>query len=494
MHSKLSINIKSFGVGLAALLTAFSPITVNAAQSSGKTSGSITNTIQTSACTGTQKVSGMDASVFAQITPDHAGTIVCSKSDGFKTAVTGSDDVNNVHWVAWYKEKLKDEIDHTQTNGNYFGFPKDKVIAWKEYEDEIRELNNGKFPEVKDYVYPTDTSTGKLDFWGDKAGYYSILGDPRYANIRMQSYQQFSYRVERVETSYSIWTDPNYVPPDTGGDKGNGGGNHTSKPHKPNKPDKPQETCETRGDCPKPPKYDWSTCGAFICDNGAQSPDYGVPGSKPNSNKDKGSASNTTKPQTSSPSFAGGNGNHAKSSQVTYNLGNGRYQTVTTTVYSYNETKQVKVADASVAGNAYATEIAAYGLLNLIPGAASTKQYDVGTGGFWKTKPSYWTDGGKLTIYNNGSYPYGFVDARENNNGVNKVNLYKFITQKDKLYDVIHGYKKLPPDVCKGKCKPSGEDSDPLTEIEINIDKDEPQDETELKKFVHLDKNPDEWK
>lgn len=503
--------LKCFSAAMIAA-TIITPTSVSAASSSGNTSGSVTNTINTSPCTGTQQVSGMDAVVFAKITPDHAGTIVCSKSDGFKTTITGANNVNNYHWVAWYKEKLKDKVDTTLENGNYSGFSKDKVAAWKQYEAEVRELNNGKFPSNKDYYYPTDTQNGKLDFWGDLAGYYSILGDPRYSSIHLESYQQFSYRVEDKDEFGYWWIDPNYVPPTPsgGGNTGDDGGNSNSGG---GSMDDKKITCKENPNqkkCKKDP-----VSNQPVCDNG--NPTWfcmtynGGPGyCNPNvlgtdrcntggSSSGSSSSSSTTTPSTGNSSWPGGPGYHdVRSSERTYDKGNGWRYTVRTTIYSYNETKLVKVADATVAANAYATEIAAYGKLHLVPNANSTKSYDVGTSGFWKTKPSYWTDGGKLVINNNGNYNYGYVRESENSNGVNKINLYKSIIQKDKLYDVVHGYKFIPDDVCKTRCHPAddGDDDDkndetPPANIVIEIDKDEPQSETELKKFVHLDKSPD---
>lgn len=494
----------------------FSPLTVSAAStvkatSSGSTSGNETNTIKTSNCTGSSKLSGIDAQVFSKIKPNHAGTVVCAKSDGFKTVATGTSNVSNYHWTAWYKNSLNADVDRTQGTGNYHGFNKSKVEEWKQYEENIRKLNGGRFPESRNYVYPTDTKNGKLSFWGDIAGYYGVLGDPQYAQIHLEAYQQFSYRVENVTMSYSYWIDPNYVPPkppkpSKPSDNDN---DTTSKPKPPNSVnpgDSNRDPCKGKNPpkhCnPKPPTGTGGYCQQFLCPNGQQSPDFGVPGQKPQPPK----PSNT--PSTSNPnsSWPGGPSFDTRSSSSTIYLGSGQYKTTTTTVDTYNETKQVKVADATVGAKAYATEIAAYSRIALKPGTKGTLVYNVNHNKFWKTKPSYWTDNGKETIKNK-SYPYHFASESQEGKGKNNVNLYAVISKKDKLYTVIHGYPDIKeagnsvPDPDGHPNKPDktcvevlgketcSKDETPLIDVEIDINKDEPQAQVQIDRFVHLTKD-----
>ena len=507
-------NSHKVGSGLLAAVTVLSAISpmmpvmaksTTKATSSGSTSGNQTSTIKTSVCKGNSKLSGLDAQIFSKIKPDHQGTIVCAKSDGFETKATGTNKVNSYHWTAWYKNSLEDDVDRTQGTGNYHGFSKDKVNEWKQYEENIRKLNGGRFPESKDYIYPTDTKDGKLSFWGDIAGYYSVLGDPQYANIHLEAYQQFSYRVEKTSQSVSYWTDPYYVPsytPDSGNPPSDdkGGNKPNKKPSKPTgKPDN-NKIPKPDGD-PKPNKP-WEQCFQFLCSNLGQSPNYGIPGQKPRAVQSNQAAKSVGE-------WNGGPNYDTKSSSRTEYLGNGQYKTVKTTVTSWNETKKVKVADANVAANAYATEIAAYDRIALQPGSRGTLSYNVDHDKFWKVTPSYWVDGGKEVIKNDSSYPYHFGSEGSEGKGKTNVNLYAMISNRDKLYSLIHGYpditeiKDIPdkngyPDesgkgnetcaTANGK-ETCSKDETPLIEVEIDMGKDEAQTQVEVDRFVHLTKD-----
>ena len=522
-------NSRKVGTGLLAAVTVLSAISpmmpvmaksTTKATSSGSTSGNQTSTIKTSVCKGNSKLSGIDAQIFSKIKPDHQGTIVCAKSDGFQTKATGTNKVNSYHWTAWYKNSLEDDVDRTQGTGNYHGFSKDKVEDWKQYEENIRKLNGGRFPESKDYIYPTDTKDGKLSFWGDIAGYYSVLGDPQYANIHLEAYQQFSYRVEKVSQSVSYWTDPYYVPPYTP-DSGNPpsedkGDKPNNKPNnnKPidlckKEPFKSTKSCICKNNpkdkrCnPEPkPNKPWEQCHQFLCSNGGASPDYGIPGQKPRH----------TQPNQTSKSVGEWNGGPSYDSHTsnrTEYLGNGQYKTIKTTVTSWNETKKVKVADANVAANAYATEIAAYDRIALQPGSRGILSYNVDHDKFWKVTPSYWVDGGKEVIKNNSTYPYHFGSEGSEGKGKTNVNLYAMISKRDKLYSLIHGYPDITevediPDK-NGYPNESGKDNEtcakangketcskdetPLIEVEIDMGKDEAQTQVEVDRFVHLTKD-----
>ena len=127
------------------------------------------------------------------------GNLVCAQSNGTWTTISGNESPTSYHWVAWYKDKLKNDVDIKDENGNYKGFSQSKVSAWEPFAGEIKELNEGAYPEAKDYVYPQDTTSGDLDFWTDIAGYYTVMGDPKYENIELTAYEQVVYAKETTE-------------------------------------------------------------------------------------------------------------------------------------------------------------------------------------------------------------------------------------------------------------------------------------------------------
>lgn len=127
------------------------------------------------------------------------GNLVCAQSSGTWTTISGNESPTSYHWVAWYKDKLKNDVDIKDENGNYKGFSQSKVSAWEPFAGEIKELNDGAYPEAKDYVYPQDTTSGDLDFWTDIAGYYTVMGDPKYENIELTAYEQIVYAKETTE-------------------------------------------------------------------------------------------------------------------------------------------------------------------------------------------------------------------------------------------------------------------------------------------------------
>lgn len=529
---KTSHKISAGVLTMATVFGLFSPmvssVTVQAssttkATSSGSTSGNQNNTIRTSNCTGSQKVSGLDAQIFSKIKPDHSGTVVCSKSDGFKTTATGTSGVNSYHWTAWYKNSLDEDVDRTKGTGTYHGFSKDKVKDWQRYAENIKKLNGGRFPENKDYVYPTDTADGKLSFWGDIAGYYGILGDPQYAKIHLEAYQQFSYRVEKTTKTDSWWYDSNYCndypeecapPADTGKkpdkdkdkdktpSKKPGGGSKVEndggkKPEVTKPPKKPQGPTQCGGGTPM-----WG-CMTYCPGSGSCNSEQRPPqlGNGYFNNFGGSSSGNSNKGNTGCVGTSCYLHNSKETRKTTY-YGNGWYKTTKTNVYTYYETKMVKVADANVGAKAYATEIAAYDRIALHPGKKGTLQYNVDHDKFWKVTPSYWVDGGKETITNDSTYPYHFASEGSEGRGKNNINLYALISKRDKLYTVIHGYPDITEvidipnkggypggtdETCVGKT--CSKDETPLIEIPIDITKDEPQSQVEVDKFIHLTKD-----
>lgn len=132
------------------------------------------------------------------------GTLICSQSNGVYALVSGNENPTSYHWVAWYKNKSDDEPDVAESDGNYKGFAQNKVDAWSQYSDEIKELNGDSFPESRDYMYPTDTEKGQIDFWADTSGYYTVLGDPKYDNLEVTAYENVSYAKEEVTVNDTI--------------------------------------------------------------------------------------------------------------------------------------------------------------------------------------------------------------------------------------------------------------------------------------------------
>lgn len=156
---------------------------------------------------------------------DGAGEITCAQSNGVYYKLTNGNKASSYHWIAWYRDKSKDEADIEDDDGNYTGFSSSKVSAWQPYQSEIEELNDGAFPESKTYSYPTDTTTGTLDFWADIAGNYTVLGDPKYDSLELTAYEQVVYaRTEEVEEPYEIPSDEDVSADDAGGLAGGSGG------------------------------------------------------------------------------------------------------------------------------------------------------------------------------------------------------------------------------------------------------------------------------
>lgn len=155
---------------------------------------------------------------------DGAGEITCAQSNGVYYKLTDGNKASSYHWIAWYRDKSQDEVDVSDDDGNYTGFSSSKVSAWTPYQSEIEELNDGAFPESKSYTYPTDTTTGSLDFWADIAGNYTVLGDPKYDSLELTAYEQVVYaRTEEVEEPYEIPSDEDVSADDAGGSAGGSG-------------------------------------------------------------------------------------------------------------------------------------------------------------------------------------------------------------------------------------------------------------------------------
>ena len=475
---------------------------------SGNTLGNTINSIRSTACEGEQQLSGTDAEVFKNVVPESDGDVVCAKSDGFRTEVTGTSDVKNYHWTAWYLKNKDDKPDATNDIGNYHGFNASKVTAWKSNMDEIKGLNNGNFPEEKDYTYPVDTKESKINFWGDIAGYYNLLGDPQYKAIHLTSYQQFSYKTKHEIVEWVA------VPSE---DDGSGAGG-SGKGKGPVIGDPPGgckgKECEEKTHNTIKKTQQLQGDGKNM--NFGQPCDIGIMGWR---------QCTTITYEEDVPAFIMYNQND--SNMVSNELLAKKTNTKTegpvtegieekngvtmekraTYVYT-DETQEVKVAEADLSSGVYATEYAAIPRLALKVGSGSTSEIKVNNNGFWKTTPRYWTDKGTIAVTNKSDMPYHYESELTAGEGVNNVNVYANLNQKDKLFSLIHGYPNITDVNIPGITGKPGFPSDPdetcvevdddavcskkqtpLILIEVALNGDNPQQLEEADKKVHLVKN-----
>lgn len=468
------------------------------ATSSGNTSGHNINTIRASKCDGGQQLSGTDAEVFKNVVPESDGDIVCAKSDGFRTEITGTGDIKNYHWTAWYKKNKDDDIDKTLDVGNYRGFNKTKVEQWSNYQNEIKGLSDGKYPASQDYTYPTDTKESKLDFWADIAGYYSLLGDPQYKGIHLTSYQEFSYKTRYVEQTRELVkdgnslnnnddsdiTEENYVGPKYTGTR------NDELSTKKKKGGKKKDTNKKSG-------IKWYEYGWLHYVYAAQDwlIDTSINAATSSKNKTWNKIGNamkkydkfTTKIANKIPGYKFFRSNvdvATRDGKVIWRWGdkkNGKiidstsernyigreniddltFDVFEDVTYSY-ETQEIKIAEADVANGTYASELGAIPTLALKPGSGSSNTIKVSTKtGFWKTTPRYWTDKGEIALQNQTSLPYHFEIDEAGGNGLNNINLYAALTNKpqnesansvttDKTYTVIHGFPNITDTIIQG--------------------------------------------
>lgn len=484
-----------------------------AATISGNTLGNNINSIRSTACEGEQQLSGTDAEVFKNVVPESDGDVVCAKSDGFRTEVTGTSDVKNYHWTAWYLKNKDDKPDASNDIGNYHGFNASKVTAWKTYADEVKGLNNGNFPEERDYTYPVDTKENKINFWGDIAGYYNLLGDPQYKAIHLTSYQQFSYKTKHEIVEWVAVPSEDDGAGAGGSGKGKGpvigdppggckgkecGKKHTHK-------ETITQTCQGTQ------SNNLSNCAtnATSCGNGIgawrpcntktyeiEVPDfimYNQNDSNMSSNELLGKKTKTKTEDPITEDIEEKNG-VTMEKRVTY-------------VYT-DETQEVKVAEADLSSGVYATEYAAIPRLALKAGSGSTSEIKVNNNGFWKITPRYWTDKGTIAVTNKSDMPYHYESELTAGEGVNNVNVYANLNQKDKLFTLIHGYPNITdiniPNIPGTPGFPSDQDETcvevdddavcskkqtPPILIEVVLDGDNPQQLEEADKKVHLVKN-----
>ena len=514
-------------VAASSLISMFGVIPVYAEEDltatiSGNTLGNNINSIRSTACEGEQQLSSTDAEVFKKIVPESDGDVICAKSDGFRTEVTGTSDVKNYHWTAWYLKNKDDKPDTTNDLGNYHGFNASKVTAWKTHADEIKGLNNGNFPEERDYTYPVDTKENKINFWGDVAGYYNLLGDPQYKAIHLTSYQQFSYKTKHEIVEWvAIPSEDNSN--DSGGGSGSGSGVSNNKEKGPVivEPLCKGKRAKKLPECQKGPTTNTIKKTQYLQGNGkdmnfGQPCDIGVAGWR---------SCTPIEYEEEVPAFIMYNQNDSNmtSNELLAKITNTKTEAPVTegieekngvtmekrVTYVYtDETQEVKVAEADLSSGAYATEYAAIPRLALKAGSGSTNELKVNNNSFWKTTPRYWTDKGTIKVSNKSDMPYHYESELTAGEGVNNVNVYANLNQKDKLFTLIHGYPNITDVNITGitgtPSFPSDQDETcvevvddavcskkqtPLILIEVPLDGDNPQQLEEADKTVHLVKN-----
>lgn len=520
------------------------------ATSSGDTSGHNINTIKTSKCEGGQQLSGTDAEVFKNVVPESDGDIICAKSDGFRTEITGTGDIKNYHWTAWYKKNKDDDIDRTLDVGNYRGFNKTKVEQWSNYQDEIKGLSDGKYPESRDYTYPTDTKDSKLDFWADVAGYYSLLGDPQYKGIHLTSYQEFSYKTRHVEQTRELVKDGNSLKNDDDSDitEGNyvgpkytGTGEDSELTTNKKKTPKKGNNSDIKWNDYAWLHYvyklqDWVYDTTIKATTSSKNKTWNKIGNGIKKYKDffynnsfnKWFRSNTDVAiRDGKTIWRWGDEKNGKiidsASERNYigreNIDDLTFDVFEDITYSY-ETQEVKIAEADVANGTYASELGAIPTLALKPGSGSSSTIKASTKkGFWKTTPRYWTDKGEIALQNQTSLPYHFEIDEVGGNGLNNINLYAALTNKpqnessnsvttDKTYTIIHGFPNITDTSIQGvdgtpgypknqdeTCVEVGEDAvcskkqTPIVNFEVNLKNDSVQQLEEADKNIHLVKN-----
>ena len=523
--------------------TEYTDKVVDSAESTGDSSGNKMDTTSGSACSGGQ-VSGLDATVFEQIKgnlnlgtdssgryydeeadmelgPSVTRELSCSQSNGFQTKATPSE-VLSTHWIAWYKNTKDEEVDKTQDEGNYHGFSQSKVENWLRYKDALQKVNNGSLPEEADYQYPADTNGVEgIDFWSDIPGYYEVLGDPQYAGLVLDSYQEFSWTVTVTTETLGITTSGSAASPDGSG--GAGGGGSVSTPTNNN----------TGGDDGgKKPNTNYNQgfwgllLGAALVAGGVAT--MGLANALPLFLLGMGMipggtgvamwqvADNQSKRQTalggdidetSDTALSPLSLDSSSNTEVikTINIDDTPYDITKTTSVSYeNGTESVHVASATVGAESYATEIAGFDDLVLVAGSAGDKTYEVEETPYWGSHtPSYWKTQGSYTVGNDSSLPYHFAAASEAGEGENIVNPYSLtVLAPDKVFNTIHGYAditqvdgleknsypKSEPKACievdgKETCSSA---KTPLINVELNLYDDNPQEQIEAEKFVHL--------
>lgn len=529
--------------------TEYTDKVVDSAESTGDASGNVLDTTTGGVCSGGQ-VSGLDATVFEDIksgldlsssdnrTPDAnsgklTGTVVsreltCSQSDGFTTDISPAE-VLSTHWVAWYKNNKDQEVDKTQDEGNYHGFSQSKVDNWLRYKDALQKVNNGSLPEEKDYTYPADTEgNSSINFWSDIPGYYEVLGDPQYSGLNMSSYQHFTWTIKQTTETYSVTMNPDganngtssggpQTPQTTGGGGGGNGGGTTG------------------GETPPPIEegIDWGTVAVVagvlgIIGSVALGPlGIGVIGglystlgtvtgggvlisgmksqAEKNAAGDIDETSSSTLSTLSLDSASGETSRDVIERDVYKDEGDISHDYVKYTTITYeNGSDSVLVASATVGAESYATEIAGFDDLVLVAGSAGDKTYEVEETPYWGSHtPSYWKNQGSYTVGNDSSLPYHFAAASEAGEGENIVNPYSLtVLAPDKVFNTIHGYAditqvdgleknsypKSEPKACievdgKETCSSA---KTPLINVELNLYDDNPQEQIEAEKFVHL--------
>ena len=526
------IGTSIFGAPLA--VSAEGTTVVKDAMISGDDTPGNNSSVRDTTCGGAAQLSGLDATVFESVPSEgldssaNDSQIICAKSTGFSTEVENADAIKNYHWISWYKNNKDDEVDKSQEEGNYAGFPKDKVDDWREYQEDIKKLNNDQFPEDKDYKYPADTKEGKLDFWADVAGYYDILGDPQYEGITVKSKQHFTYTVQNTYIEEEIVDKDDLTPSEKAALEAStsSGGGGTG-------PGIEEEIEKWSG----PNNFPALIAGNLLGIAAVLTKKHGL-----------GIIHKTVAATISSGTLAAGLGvvagltavvgivntvrnyqDYKKTPQgqedsfghsVGVALIGQEFFTIldvkenpddedsvirtTTTIEMSEHKKTVPVAEAVVAKNSYATEIASFEKIALVEGAADTLEYNRPLKGFWEKAPKYWENDGKQIIENKNMF-YHYDSVEKVGEGQNTINIYADMGTTDKLYSVIHGFTNITqvsgydkdhyPKSTATTCvkaqdkKTCSKKQTPLINIPLDISKEQAQTQEEVDKIIHHSNN-----
>lgn len=434
-----------------------------------------------SALTGYDSLDSDEKSAFHQVFQETNDRKLKSVNVSYSTEISGEENISNYHWTAWYKTKKGDSINKKANSGkgigsgSYTGFTKKKIETWSQddkYIQGIKSINNGKFPSSKDYQFPVDTSTSKLDWWVDKPGYYDIMSDPKYNKIILKGYRTFQWCEEIKKTEYITNsnkitvknvsnTDASFMP----------GGNGQLLY---------QEIFEGSSLDEKT----GMTSQEFI---------QLINDSKKIHNEDKDDELTASKITMETSCYIQKNNKKTRIYVVVRKV-DGQYNIELT--YHIQETKvsfeikehttKQQIAETVVAKNAYASEIQRYSNFGLVKKFSGAKNIQIRNIGFWRNINPYY-HGGNTTTQDVGNYDYTFST---NGEGLKTINLYISLPVKYKLFTNIKDSFLIVP----GLPNPS-EDGDNTHNKDENITKpDDNENQTNPDKNYPLKPNDDDSK
>lgn len=328
--------------------------------------------------------------------------------------------INNYHLTAWHKVKKSDSIDKSYNDGrgNYYGFSQEKISAYKQYETEIRALNNGDFPKSP-LTLPMDTSLSSTKLFFDKAGYYDIHYDTRYSNVVLNGFVTYNWKEKETVTTKIR--------------KSSSGG---------------------------------QTFTSTAVDNDELNRIYNRVNLKCGTNVDFGKYYASAAKNGSYTTTVKSNGK-----EVTFTMTYNRREVTGTTGAAEIEiglsatsveekkttkilerTQKVQIASTTVATNKYASELNKYNKFYLVP-LGTTHNISTSEKGFWKNvTPYYFTTNNDA--YDNGNYSYTFSNGVDSGLASAQINVYGHLDTKDAYFNnLADKYYKIPDEICTvGSC------------------------------------------